>query len=240
MKRTVVSALVFVAWSTFALAQSTQTPSIHACYHKNSGLLRAVLASESCGPSELPISWNIAGLQGPKGDAGQAGPQGPVGSQGEQGPIGPIGPRGSDGAPGPQGAPGLPGRSGLQLLALVSGSDIVSTNTATPQDLPRMTAPVSLEEPGCITATLSLQLARQVALVRILLDGEVMDGHGAFPFGVGQQFEANDLLVFAAGSYTVGRCGVGAGPHTVRVQWRPLPGDGSVFAGGRTLVVHGR
>ena len=43
------------------------------------------------------LTWNIQGLQGPKGDKGDPGIQGPVGSQGPKGDTGPQGPAGSPG-----------------------------------------------------------------------------------------------------------------------------------------------
>ena len=59
-------------FSSMAIAAKPQptTPSenvIYGCYQKVNGQLRIVSASSQCRPSELLISWNILGLQGPTG-----------------------------------------------------------------------------------------------------------------------------------------------------------------------------
>jgi len=61
---------------------------LNGCYQKINGQLRIVSNPGQCNPSELPVSWNIVGPQGP------AGPQGPTGAQGPEGPAGPQGPSG--------------------------------------------------------------------------------------------------------------------------------------------------
>lgn len=53
---------------------------IYGCFKKNEGQLRIVKQGSRCLPSEVPISWNQAGLPGPAGPAGPAGPQGPPGA----------------------------------------------------------------------------------------------------------------------------------------------------------------
>jgi hypothetical protein len=50
--------------------------------------------------SEIKITWNSVGPQGPQGDTGAAGPQGP---QGDTGAAGPQGPKGDTGPAGPRG-----------------------------------------------------------------------------------------------------------------------------------------
>jgi type VI secretion system secreted protein Hcp len=60
---------------------------ISGCYNKNNGTLRVIDApSVSCTSSEIAISWNQTGVQGPAG---------PAGAKGEQGDPGPAGPPGS-------------------------------------------------------------------------------------------------------------------------------------------------
>ena len=76
---------------------------IDACYQKVEGQLRVIDSTETCRPSELPISWNQVGQQGPQGL------QGPKGDTGETGATGPQGPQGE---PGPQGERGLQGEQG--------------------------------------------------------------------------------------------------------------------------------
>ncbi len=73
-----------------ARAQQDQTV-VQACIQKNTGLTRIVTSASDCGPSEVAVSWNGTGPQGPKGDSGvkgDPGPQGPVGPAGPQGPAG--------------------------------------------------------------------------------------------------------------------------------------------------------
>src|SRR6267378_917038 len=74
------------AYAAQAVANSPTTD-IHGCYKTNNGQLRIVGATESCGPSETPVVWNVTGPQGPQGIQG---PQGVQGAQGIQGDIGPI------------------------------------------------------------------------------------------------------------------------------------------------------
>jgi len=50
---------------------------IYGCYQKNGGDLRIVKHPKSCRHSEIPISWNKVGPQGPIGPAGPQGLQGP-------------------------------------------------------------------------------------------------------------------------------------------------------------------
>ena len=91
---------------------------IHGCYQKNEGQLRVLDAdTDSCRPSELPISWNAEGpqgVQGPQGIQGAQGPQGERGPQGETGPQGQQGAQGQPGQQGPQGPPGPQGERGAQ------------------------------------------------------------------------------------------------------------------------------
>ncbi|HEV8246324.1 MAG TPA: hypothetical protein VGP93_11175, partial [Polyangiaceae bacterium] len=94
-----------VLGGVFALAQSAPPPvqQIYGCYKTNNGQLRIVGASESCGPSESPIVWNVVGPQGPQGI------QGIQGIQGETGPMGPQGLQGIPGLKGDTGQQGPPG-----------------------------------------------------------------------------------------------------------------------------------
>ena len=70
---------------------------IAGCYQKNSGSLRVIDApTVSCGPSEIAISWNQTGSQGP------AGPAGVNGDPGAPGPAGPAGPAGAPGSSVPE------------------------------------------------------------------------------------------------------------------------------------------
>ena len=106
--------------TTTTQAQTTNSNTIYACYHKNTGVLRKVSGPGQCKNPEIQISWSVSGTpgpQGPQGPAGPQGPQGPAGPQGQQGPQGIQGPQGergetgATGATGAQGAKGDPGQS---------------------------------------------------------------------------------------------------------------------------------
>jgi hypothetical protein len=71
---------------TYAVAQIGSGGLLHGCYTSANGQLRLIdPATDSCHPSETPISWSQTGPQGLKGDPGPPGPAGP------QGPAGPPG-----------------------------------------------------------------------------------------------------------------------------------------------------
>jgi len=55
---------------------------ISGCYNKTNGQLRIVVSGNACLNSELPISWNQGGAQGPQGLQGPKGDPGPAGSGG--------------------------------------------------------------------------------------------------------------------------------------------------------------
>ncbi len=100
-----------VAWATVPAANGV----INGCYQKNVGNLRVIDdETETCGPSELAISWNQVGPQGLQGPQGPQGVQGPQGEQGEPGDPGDAGPQGPQGVPGPQGQKGDRGDAGPQ------------------------------------------------------------------------------------------------------------------------------
>ncbi|GAB3440198.1 hypothetical protein GCM10027517_14480 [Phycicoccus ginsengisoli] len=125
------STVLLVAGAQVVAAQpsavSATTPTvINACYQKNQGMLRLLVGSERCRPSEVPISWNQQGIQGPVGPQGPAGPKGDTGATGATGatgpagpvgPVGPVGPKGDTGATGPQGPSGISGLAGKSCPA---------------------------------------------------------------------------------------------------------------------------
>lgn len=82
---------------------------INGCYNRQGGDLRVIdVDTESCLPSEQPISWS------------QKGPQGLQGARGPQGPPGLPGPPGQPGRQGDPGPPGPAGVSGLERVAVMS------------------------------------------------------------------------------------------------------------------------
>lgn len=89
------------------MAQNT----IQGCANQQNGNLRVVPNASYCRNPEYPVSWNVAGTQGP------AGPAGPKGDPGPPGPAGVAGPKGDSGSPGPQGPTGPQGPPGFAVVA---------------------------------------------------------------------------------------------------------------------------
>lgn len=91
-----ITAVVVVAIAggvTYAVADIGSGGVINGCYKSVNGQLRLIdPATDSCNPSETPISWNQAGTPGPKGDKGDPGPPGPPGPKGDKGDKGDPGP----------------------------------------------------------------------------------------------------------------------------------------------------
>lgn len=76
---------------------------IYGAYNKNTGMLRIIDDPSEVRNSEVLISWNQTGAEGPQGEQGiqgEPGPQGEQGIQGEQGEQGETGPAGPQGEPG--------------------------------------------------------------------------------------------------------------------------------------------
>jgi hypothetical protein len=98
------------------------------CYKKSSGTLRLIdtAVTTKCKSTELQVTWNMAGQQGPagpKGDTGLTGATGPTGPTGETGATGVTGPAGKDGATGPAGPKGDTGPVGPEGPAGKDGKD---------------------------------------------------------------------------------------------------------------------
>lgn len=67
---------------------------------KKSGLIYVIgeeFKRSECKKNDSLLSWNTAGIQGPKGDKGDTGITGPQGTQGVAGDTGPMGPQGLKG-----------------------------------------------------------------------------------------------------------------------------------------------
>jgi hypothetical protein len=62
------------------IAWATQSPVsggvVHACYNASNGNVVLNVNASCPGAESTPITWNVAGQQGPQGAAGPAGPQG--------------------------------------------------------------------------------------------------------------------------------------------------------------------
>ena len=124
-----VAAIAIVAIAggvTYAVADIGGGGVINGCYKSQNGQLRLIdPATDSCHPSETPISWSQTGPQGPKGDKGDPGPQGPAGLQGPKGDKGDRGDPGPQGTTGPTGPQGPPGLSGLPPVNRFTPTQIV-------------------------------------------------------------------------------------------------------------------
>ncbi len=96
MKPALAVALMFVA----SLALAADPVVYTGCINTSTGTLYSVhdgtTPMQPCKDKDLQISWNMAGVQGPKGDAGPQGAMGYPGQQGVEGPTGPQGPPGQD------------------------------------------------------------------------------------------------------------------------------------------------
>jgi hypothetical protein len=70
-----------------------QTGVIHGCFKTQGGQMRVIDsgAGAICGLGERPLTWNLAGAQGPPGPPGPPGPSGPPGFQGPPGAAGSSG-----------------------------------------------------------------------------------------------------------------------------------------------------
>lgn len=114
-----ITAAVVVAIAggvTYAVAQIGSGGVFHGCYTSANGQLRLIdPATDSCHPSETPISWSQTGPQGLKGDSGPPGPAGPQGPAGPHGPAGPQVPAGPPGL-GTQTISGIVGVRGATLF----------------------------------------------------------------------------------------------------------------------------
>jgi hypothetical protein len=132
---TAVIAVAIAGGVTYAVADIGGGGVINGCYKSQNGQLRLIdPASDSCHPSETPISWSRTGPQGPAGPPGPAGPQGPPGPQGPaglQGPAGSTGPAGPQGPAGPTGPAGPQGPAGVSGWELVRGATVTASGTYT-------------------------------------------------------------------------------------------------------------
>ena len=111
MKRVVLgfAAAMLVAFGVGSAFGAGDDPTIHACKHKLTGLLR-IAGERSCLRSEVPVTWSQRGPIGPAGPAGATGPAGPKGDAGEKGDKGEQGETGPQGERGPAGPAGAIGK----------------------------------------------------------------------------------------------------------------------------------
>jgi len=75
-----------IAWAAVPGAGAV----IDGCYQKNEGNLRVIdTATDSCRPSELPISWNAQSVGGARGAPGEPGAPGRDGDDGVSATVSP-------------------------------------------------------------------------------------------------------------------------------------------------------
>jgi len=124
-----------LAWTSLALGALLCLPTprasaqtVNACVNKFDGVVRIVLSSADCFPTENFDFWDVhgpAGSPGPAGPMGSPGPAGPMGSPGPAGAPGAkgaTGPAGAAGPAGPTGATGVAGPAGLTGPAGAAGA----------------------------------------------------------------------------------------------------------------------
>jgi hypothetical protein len=76
---TAVAVLAIAGAVTYAVADIGGGGVINGCYKSQNGQLRVIdPATDSCNPSEKPISWSQTGPAGAKGASGATGAQGPT------------------------------------------------------------------------------------------------------------------------------------------------------------------
>jgi hypothetical protein len=110
MKRGIAITTIAIILAFFSVPCFSQK--INACYDKTKGNLRLVLNHGICKRTELPIAWNVVGIQGPPGVQGTQGVQGAKGNTGATGAQGLKGDKGDTGATGAQGLKGNTGYIG--------------------------------------------------------------------------------------------------------------------------------
>lgn len=75
-------AIVLFLLAILLATSSAHAQIIHACAHKQPGVLRLVSDAAQCTQNESAVSWNQEGPQGEKGGQGEPGEPGPPGSSG--------------------------------------------------------------------------------------------------------------------------------------------------------------
>lgn len=132
----VILSLMFISlmslgvW-TYTLAEGS---TISACVSKTGAMYMSGTGFllKKCEKNDQILTWNIAGLPGPKGDTGATGQQGPAGPPGEIGLTGEKGSIGDTGLKGDTGPQGIQGGVGL-----VSEANIVSETKTSSINLQR-------------------------------------------------------------------------------------------------------
>ena len=79
MKTKMFMATVSIVLSIVFFSVPCFSQTINGCYHNKNGKLRVVSDLSQCKRTELPITWNVGGTQGPPGPPGERGLQGPSG-----------------------------------------------------------------------------------------------------------------------------------------------------------------
>jgi len=226
-----VAAVALVATAgavTYAVADIGGGAVINGCYKTQNGQLRVIdPATDSCLPSETPISWSQTGSQGPPGSRGATGPAGPPGAKGATGPAGAAGAKGATGAAGPSGARGATGPQGLSSLPpvgrftptqIVKGAILTCVSTTT-------TATIA-ECQGIKLNGLNIRgvpgFNENGNAVCNAVTGETWEGIAFDPVGAGPQFTWNGsnwtLASAAAQPMTILDCFVSASMATLRTS----------------------
>jgi len=211
------------------------------------GVVIAILAASaiSIGASTMLA----AGPEGPQGEQGETGPQGIQGIQGVQGEAGDTGPRGATGPAGPTGATGQTGLTGATgatgpegpqgeqgppwVYNVTHALGVDSTTSTTFVDMPDMSVDINVTDPSLLLITFSGQARVSVmdspAYIRAMVNTTQADPVSSYIF-------LTEITQWGAQSCTF-YLSVGAGTHTVTIQWRMFVGTTTGQVDERTLTV---
>jgi hypothetical protein len=143
MRHGIQALAVLLFFLAVLLATSGHAQVIHACAHKQTGVLRLVGGSTGCGQNESPVSWN---QEGPKGEMGDSGEPGEVGPQGPPGPsLRVFDANGTDIGL----LVGGVERDTRVFAVLLSNSDILVELSSVDGTLQLSSRPLLFEDPGC-------------------------------------------------------------------------------------------
>ncbi len=180
----------------------------------------------SSGISIVASTQLLAGQQGPKGDTGDTGLQGetgPQGSQGLQGLQGPQGEEGDKGDTGPQGPP-----TAFDIIYVEEFSD---KDTEAFEDFPATSITITLENTSDLLVLFSTNV-RVFEVGATIVWRAMVDGVECSPSEVPLQ---PSWELFSSVCFNFYKLSVGAGTHTVKIQWSVFMG--SARAHRRTLAV---
>jgi len=174
----------------------------------------------------------IQGLQGEQGPQGLQGEKGDTGLQGPQGDQGPAGPQGIQGIQGPKGDQGEQGSQGPPTVFDVIHLEVFSDkDTEIFEDFPATSITITLENTSDLLVLFSTN-ARVFEEDATIVWKALVDGVECFPGEVALQ---PSWKLFSSVSFSFYKPSVGAGTHTVKMQWSVWLGSARAYI--RTLAI---